>query len=194
MDSLILIIDNYDSFTYNLMNTLADLGAKSIVVRNDEITARGVERIGPDRIIISPGPGNPLRPRDVRVSADIVRSLGWRIPILGVCLGHQLIGVLFGANLRPAKRILHGKQSTIRHFGGKLYRELPREFSAMRYHSLVIDDVKEPLKVEAICLEDEEVMGIRHHECPIHGVQFHPESIGTARGRQVLKNFLDDPW
>ncbi len=194
MDSLVLIIDNYDSFTYNLVNALAELGAKSIVVRNDEITARGAERIGPDRIIISPGPGNPLRPRDVRVSAEIIRSLGWKVPILGVCLGHQLIGVLFGARLRPARRILHGKQSRIVHFGGKLYRELPREFLAMRYHSLVIDDVKEPLKVEAICPEDDEVMGVRHREYPIHGVQFHPESVGTARGLQVLKNFLDDPW
>ena len=194
MDTLVLIIDNYDSFTYNLVNVLAELGARSIVVRNDEITAKGAERIGPDRIVISPGPGNPLNPRDVRVSTDIIKSLGWRIPILGVCLGHQLIGVLFGASLRPAKKVMHGKQSMIRHFGGKLYRGIPRVFAAMRYHSLAIHDIRGPLRVEAVCLEDNEVMGVRHQDYPIHGVQFHPESIGTPRGYQVLKNFLDDPW
>ncbi|AEM38903.1 glutamine amidotransferase of anthranilate synthase [Pyrolobus fumarii 1A] len=193
-DTLVLIIDNYDSFVYNLVNVLAELGARSIVVRNDEISVRGVERIDPDRIIISPGPGSPLKPRDVGVSIEIVRRLGWRIPILGVCLGHQVVGVAFGARIRRAKRIMHGKTDTVRHNGGKLYRGVPSEFTAMRYHSLVIDDVPSVLKVEARSVVDNEIMGVRHVEHPIHGVQFHPESIGTPYGPQILKNFLDDPW
>ncbi len=193
-DTLVLIIDNYDSFVYNLVNVLAELGARSIVVRNDEISVRGVERLNPDRIVISPGPGSPLKPRDVGVSIEVVRRLGWRIPILGVCLGHQAIGVAYGARVRRAKRIMHGKTDTIRHAGGKLYRGVPREFTAMRYHSLVIDDLPEVLRVEAVSATDGEIMGVRHVEHPVHGVQFHPESVGTPLGARILKNFLDDPW
>ena len=193
-DTLVLIIDNYDSFVYNLVNVLAELGARSIVVRNDEISVRGVERLNPDRIIISPGPGSPLKPRDIGVSIEVVRRLGWRIPVLGVCLGHQAIGVAYGARVRRAKRIMHGKTDRVRHMGGKLYRGVPEEFTAMRYHSLVIDDLPEVLRVEAVSATDGEIMGIRHVEHPIHGVQFHPESIGTPLGPRILKNFLDDPW
>ncbi len=193
-DTLVLVIDNYDSFVYNLVDVLANLGARSIVVRNDEITVRGVERMNPDRIIISPGPGSPLKPRDVGISIEVVRRLGWRIPILGVCLGHQVIGVAYGARVRRAKRIMHGKTDTIIHEGGKLYRGVPREFTAMRYHSLVIDDLPPVLRVEARSATDGEIMGVRHVEHPVHGVQFHPESIGTPHGPQILKNFLDDPW
>ena len=193
-DTLVLIIDNYDSFVYNLVNVLAELGARSIVVRNDEISVRGVERLNPDRIIISPGPGSPLKPRDVGISIEVVRRLGWRIPILGVCLGHQAIGVAYGARVRRAKRIMHGKTDTVRHHGGKLYRGVPEEFTAMRYHSLVVDDLPDELRVEAVSATDGEIMGMRHVEHPVHGVQFHPESIGTPHGPRILKNFLDDPW
>ena len=193
-DTLVLIIDNYDSFVYNLVNVLAELGARSIVVRNDEISVRGVERLNPDRIIISPGPGSPLKPRDIGVSIEVVRRLGWRIPVLGVCLGHQAIGVAYGARVRRAKRIMHGKTDRVRHMGGKLYRGVPEEFTAMRYHSLVIDDLPEVLRVEAVSATDGEIMGVRHVEHPVHGVQFHPESIGTPLGPRILKNFLDDPW
>ncbi len=193
-DTLVLIIDNYDSFVYNLVNVLAELGARSIVVRNDEISVRGVERLNPDRIVISPGPGSPLKPRDIGVSIEVVRRLGWRIPVLGVCLGHQAIGVAYGARVRRAKRIMHGKTDLVRHEGGKLYRGVPREFVAMRYHSLVIDDLPDVLMVEAVSATDGEIMGVRHVEHPVYGVQFHPESIGTPHGPQILKNFLDDPW
>ena len=193
-DTLVLVIDNYDSFVYNIVNVLAELGARSIVVRNDEISVRGVERLNPDRIIISPGPGSPLKPRDIGVSIEVVRRLGWRIPVLGVCLGHQAIGVAYGARVRRAKRIMHGKTDRVRHMGGKLYRGVPEEFTAMRYHSLVLDDIPDVLRVEAVSVTDGEVMGVRHVEHPVHGVQFHPESIGTPLGPRILKNFLDDPW
>lgn len=193
-DTLVLIIDNYDSFVYNLVHVLAELGARSIVVRNDEITVKGVERINPDRIIISPGPGTPLRRRDIGISIDVVRLLGWKIPVLGVCLGHQAIGVAFGARVRRAHNIMHGKTSVVKHYGDKLFRGIPEKFTAMRYHSLVLDSVSSELKITARSLDDGEIMGIRHVEYPIHGVQFHPESIGTLYGPRLLKNFLDDPY
>lgn len=193
-DTLVLIIDNYDSFVYNLVHVLAELGARSIVVRNDEITVKGVERINPDRIIISPGPGTPLRRRDIGISVDVVRLLGWKIPVLGVCLGHQAIGVAFGARVRRARKIMHGKISVVEHYGDKLFRGIPEKFTAMRYHSLVLDSVPSELKITARSLDDGEIMGIRHVEYPIHGVQFHPESIGTPYGPRLLKNFLDDPY
>lgn len=193
-DTLVLIIDNYDSFVYNFVHVLAELGARSIVVRNDEITVKGVERINPDRIIISPGPGTPLRRRDIGISIDVVRLLGWKIPVLGVCLGHQAIGVAFGARVRRARKIMHGKISVVEHYGDKLFRGIPEKFTAMRYHSLVLDSVPSELKITARSLDDGEIMGIRHVEYPIHGVQFHPESIGTPYGPRLLKNFLDDPY
>lgn len=193
-DTLVLIIDNYDSFVYNFVHVLAELGARSIVVRNDEITVKGVERINPDRIIISPGPGTPLRRRDIGISVDVVRLLGWKIPVLGVCLGHQAIGVAFGARVRRARKIMHGKISVVEHYGDKLFRGIPEKFTAMRYHSLVLDSVPSELKITARSLDDGEIMGIRHVEYPIHGVQFHPESIGTPYGPRLLKNFLDDPY
>ena len=193
-DTLVLIIDNYDSFVYNFVHVLAELGARSIVVRNDEITVKGVERMNPDRIIISPGPGTPLRRRDIGISVDVVRLLGWKIPVLGVCLGHQAIGVAFGARVRRARKIMHGKISVVEHYGDKLFRGIPEKFTAMRYHSLVLDSVPSELKITARSLDDGEIMGIRHVEYPIHGVQFHPESIGTPYGPRLLKNFLDDPY
>ncbi len=194
MPDLVVVIDNYDSFVYNIVDYLARLGARAVVFRNDEVTVRGVERLRPDRIIISPGPGSPLKPRDVGVSREIVERLGPTTPILGVCLGHQLIGAVYGARVRRARTVRHGKQSMVRHLGGKLYRGVPEVFPAMRYHSLAIDSPPETLEVTAVSLDDGEIMGVRHVEHPVHGVQFHPESIGTPHGLRILKNFLDDPY
>ena len=191
---LVLVIDNYDSFTYNLVNELARLGARCVVVRNDEVLPSGIERMRPDRIIISPGPGDPRDPRRVGVSRTVVETLGRRVPILGVCLGHQVIALAFGCSVRRASRVVHGKTSRVRHLGGKLYKGVPRVFDAVRYHSLVVDSINPPLELESECLEDGEVMGLRHESYPIHGVQFHPESIGTRHGSLILKNFLDNPW
>ncbi len=193
-DTLVLIIDNYDSFVYNIVHVLAELGARSIVVRNDEISVTGVERINPDRIIISPGPGSPLNPRDVGVSPEVVRRLGREIPILGICMGHEVIGVVYGARIRRARRVMHGKIDEVQHEGDKLYRGVPSRFPAVRYHSLALDDVREPLVVTARSAVDGEVMGVRHAEYPVHGVQFHPESVATPHGPRILRNFLDDPW
>ncbi len=194
MPDLVVVIDNYDSFVYNIVDYLARLGARAFVFRNDEVTVRGVARLKPDRIIISPGPGSPLKPRDVGVSRDIVEKLGPTTPILGVCLGHQLIGAVYGARVRRARTVKHGKQSMVRHLGDKLYSSVPEVFPAMRYHSLALDTLPDSLKVTAVSLDDKEIMGVRHVEYPVHGVQFHPESIGTPHGLRILKNFLDDPY
>ncbi len=194
MSDVVLVIDNYDSFVYNIVDVLAKIGVKSIVVRNDEITVKGVERIRPDRIILSPGPGNPLNRRDVGITPDVVRELGPRIPILGICLGHQVIGAVYGSRIRRARTVRHGKQSPIEHYGGELYRGVPTRFRAMRYHSLVVDDPPETLVVTAKSLDDGEIMGVRHADYPVHGVQFHPESVGTPHGEVILKNFIDNPY
>lgn len=188
---LTLIIDNYDSFTYNIAQYVGELGSRPLVVRNDEISIAAIERIRPDRIIISPGPGHPENPRDVGISRDVVKRFAPLVPILGVCLGHQIIGSVFGARVRHARTIKHGKVSPIRHMGGPLYAGVPEVFKGMRYHSLVIDELPAQLIVEAVSLDDGEVMGVRHAEYRVFGVQFHPESVGTEYGKQILKNFLD---
>jgi anthranilate synthase component 2 len=188
---LTLIVDNYDSFVYNIAHYVGELGSRPLVLRNDEVTVKLVERIRPDRIIISPGPGHPANPRDVGNSPDIVREFSGRIPILGVCLGHQIIGHVFGARIRQARTIKHGKTSQIRHNGGLLYRGVPEVFTAARYHSLVVDDLPPNLIAEAYSLDDNEIMGLRHVEHPTFGVQFHPESVATPFGKRIIKNFLD---
>ncbi|ABL89060.1 anthranilate synthase, component II [Pyrobaculum islandicum DSM 4184] len=188
---LTLIVDNYDSFVYNIAHYIGELGSRPLVLRNDEVTVKIVERIRPDRIIISPGPGHPANPRDVGNSPDIVREFSGRIPILGVCLGHQIIGHVFGAKIRRAKTIKHGKTSQVRHLGGPLYRGVPEVFQAARYHSLVVDELPPVLVAEAYSLDDGEIMGLRHVEHPVYGVQFHPESVATPLGKRILKNFLD---
>jgi len=188
---LTLIIDNYDSFVYNIAQYVAELGSRPVVVRNDEISVKAIERMRPDRIIISPGPGSPINPRDVGISPDVVTHFAGKVPILGVCMGHQVIGVVFGAKVRRARQIMHGKTSVVKHMGGPLYVGVPEQFVAMRYHSLVIDDVPSQLIVDAVSLDDGEIMGIRHVEYPVFGVQYHPESIGTEVGKRILKNFLD---
>ena len=188
---MILVIDNYDSFTYNLVQYLGELGADLKVIRNDKITVDQVKRMKPEKIVLSPGPGEP---KDAGISEDLITAVGGKIPILGVCLGHQSIGEAYGGRIILAKRIMHGKTSMIYHNGKELFRGLKNPFEATRYHSLVVERKGLP-KVLAITAEtkdkDKEIMGLRHKAYPIWGVQFHPESILTGEGKKLLKNFLE---
>ena len=188
---MILVIDNYDSFTYNLVQYLGELGAKLEVVRNDAMDVAALARLRPERIVISPGPGNPDQ---AGVSLEVIRRLGPTTAILGVCLGHQAIGQAFGATVARARTQMHGKTSEIRHDGRGVFSGLPSPFVATRYHSLVVlaDTVPEELEVAARA-EDGEIMGLRHRRHPIEGVQFHPESILTVEGKRLLGNFLRSP-
>lgn len=191
--TLVLIIDNYDSFVYNIVQIVGELGGTPVVVRNDEISLRAIERMDPDRIIISPGPGSPERREDVGVSVEVVKKLGRFTPILGICLGHQVIGYAFGARVRKARRVMHGKTSWVKIINRvKLFDGLPELIKATRYNSLVVDDPPSELVVDAVSLDDGEIMAIHHSEYPVYGVQFHPESIGTEFGKHILKNFLDE--
>jgi anthranilate synthase/aminodeoxychorismate synthase-like glutamine amidotransferase len=185
---MILIIDNYDSFTYNLVQYFGELGCEVLVKRNDEITLAEIESLNPDRICISPGPG---RPEDAGISNEIIRKIGPRKPVLGVCLGHQCIGAAFGAEVVSAPRLMHGKTSPIQHCGAGVFANLPTPFEATRYHSLIVrrETVPDCLEITAETAEGE-IMGLQHRAFPIHGVQFHPESILTADGMKLLKNFL----
>jgi anthranilate synthase/aminodeoxychorismate synthase-like glutamine amidotransferase len=184
----ILIVDNYDSFTYNLVQYFGVLGCDVVVRRNDEMMIADVEALSPDRICISPGPG---RPEDAGISNEIVRQLGPKTPILGVCLGHQCIGAVFGGDVVPAENLMHGKTSPIRHKNQSVFANLPNPFDATRYHSLIVRRETLPACLEITAETAEgEVMGLRHRDFPIHGVQFHPESILTAEGMALLRNFL----
>ena len=187
----VLVIDNYDSFTYNLVQELAELGAEPTVVRNDAWTLEQVRDFAPDGIVISPGPGSPENARDIGISNDVIRELGPSTPLLGVCLGHQCIGYVFGARIVRAPELLHGKISQIYHRGEGVLDGLPIPFEATRYHSLIVERASLPhdLKVTAET-HDEIVMAVRHREYPIEGVQFHPESVLTAEGMRLLRNFL----
>ena len=185
---MILLIDNYDSFTYNLAQYLGELGAPALVRRNDELTVEDIERLQPDRIVISPGPG---RPEDAGVSVDTIRRLGQRVPLLGVCLGHQGIGLAFGGTISRATELMHGKVSQVHHDGRGVFKGVSLPFTAGRYHSLVVaEPVPDALEVSART-EDGTIMGLRHRTWPVHGVQFHPESVLTAEGRKLLRNFLE---
>ena len=185
---MILLIDNYDSFTYNLAQYLGELGAAPNVRRNDEITVDEICELHPARIVISPGPG---RPEDAGVSVEVIRRLGPRTPVLGVCLGHQGIGVAFGGSVVRAPQLMHGKVSTVQHDGRGVFRGIAQPFTAGRYHSLVVaDPLPEDLEAAART-DDGTIMGVRHRTFPIHGVQFHPESVLTGEGRRVLRNFLE---
>jgi len=189
---LILVIDNYDSFVYNIAQIVSELGAIAIVVRNDEISLSAIDRINPDKIIISPGPGTPEKKEDIGISLDIIKRYCKSIPILGICLGHQVIGYAFGAKIRRARTIMHGKIDTIKILNeDTLLKGIPKIIKATRYNSLVIDNVSKELVIDAISLNDGEIMAIHHVEYPIYGLQFHPESIGTEHGKQILKNFID---
>src|SRR5579863_2301343 len=185
----IVMIDNYDSFTYNLVQYLGELGANVVVHRNDKIDVRGVRAANPDAVVISPG---PCTPNEAGISIDILKNLGGEIPILGVCLGLQCIGQAFGGNVIRASRLMHGKVSPVLHDGRTIFRELPSPFEAMRYHSLIVDTDSIPgeLEISARTAENE-IMGLRHKSLRIEGVQFHPESILTHEGKHLLNNFLD---
>jgi len=188
---MILIIDNYDSFTYNLVQRIGELGYRELrVARNDKITVADCRDLRPDHIIISPGPCTPL---EAGVSNDVIREFHREVPILGVCLGHQCIGHVFGAKILRAPRIMHGKTSSIHHDGLRVYRQLPNPFTATRYHSLTVDEETLPAEFEVTSrTEIGELMGIRHKHYPLEGVQFHPESFLTTEGPRLLDNFLSD--
>jgi anthranilate synthase/aminodeoxychorismate synthase-like glutamine amidotransferase len=185
---LTVIIDNYDSFTYNLVQELAELKEDIKVFRNDKITLREIQKLSPQRIIISPGPSTP---KNAGISLNVVKHFAGKIPILGVCLGHQCIGEAFGGKIVRAKKIMHGKTSMITHDNKTIFANIPNPFEATRYHSLVIEKQSLPdvLEVSAVS-EDGEIMGVRHRKYPIEGVQFHPESILTKHGKEILDNFL----
>ncbi|KKK37774.1 anthranilate synthase subunit II [Mesobacillus campisalis] len=186
---MILLIDNYDSFTFNLYQYLGELGSLPVVVRNDALTVDDVLNMMPEAIIISPGPG---RPEHAGICVDIIRALAPSIPILGICLGHQAIGYAFGGKITKAERIMHGKISRLNHSGTSIFAGMPRKMDVMRYHSLVIEKntVPEQFDVLATSAEDGEIMAIKHKEFPLYGLQFHPESIASREGKQLLNNFL----
>jgi anthranilate synthase component II len=186
---MLLVIDNYDSFTYNLVQYLGELGEEIEVRRNNEVTIAQIEGdLHPDRIVISPGPGTP---RDAGISMDVIRHFGGRVPVLGVCLGHQAIGEVFGGNVVRAPQLFHGKSSEVRHDGRTIFRGLSQSFKAGRYHSLMVEAKKLPACLEVSAkTADGIIMGLRHREMRVEGVQFHPESIMTNEGKDLLRNFL----
>lgn len=184
---MVLVLDNYDSFTYNLVQYLCELGAETHVVRNDATTVRDVEGMEPERIVISPG---PCTPNEAGISLELIRAFAGRVPILGVCLGHEAIGQAFGGRIVRAPRLMHGKTSEISHDGKGIYRGIPDPFTATRYHSLVVDRDTLPPCLEVTAAADGVIMGLRHREHTIEGVQFHPESILTTHGKDLLANFL----
>jgi anthranilate synthase/aminodeoxychorismate synthase-like glutamine amidotransferase len=186
---MLLMIDNYDSFTYNLVQYLGELGVKVKTFRNDKITIKEIEKLKPNRIVISPGPGTP---DDAGISVEVIKHFAGKVPILGVCLGHQSIARAFGGKIVRARRLMHGKTSPIFHDEKTIYKGLPIPFDATRYHSLVAEKKSLPSCLEITARSDkDELMGFRHKEFPVEGIQFHPESILTMAGKDLLQNFLD---
>ncbi len=190
---MLLMIDNYDSFTYNLVQLFGELGADVVVRRNDAIDIAGITALRPQAIVVSPG---PCTPREAGISVPVIEHFAGRVPLLGVCLGHQSIGAAFGGRIVRARRIMHGKTSPIHHAEVGVFRDLPQGFEATRYHSLVIEPASLPAELEMIAWTDEiggpEIMGVRHREYLLEGVQFHPESILTLEGRHLMRNFLEE--
>ncbi|MFV9510245.1 anthranilate synthase component II [Tepidibacillus sp. LV47] len=185
---MILVIDNYDSFTYNLVQFVEELGEKCIVKRNDEITIEEIEKMNPDYILISPGPGIP---EEAGISMEVIQKIGKKIPTLGVCLGHQAIAKAFGGEIKLAEQLMHGKASLVQHNQSALFEGVPETFQAGRYHSWIVDEKQIPETIEIMAKTTEgEIMAIRHKEYPIVGVQFHPESILTPEGKKILANYL----
>jgi anthranilate synthase/aminodeoxychorismate synthase-like glutamine amidotransferase len=185
---MILVLDNYDSFTYNLVQYFGELGADLRVVRNDQITVAEIETLAPERIVVSPG---PCTPSEAGISSAVIKTFGERLPVLGVCLGHQCIGEVYGGEVVRADRLMHGKTSPIIHAGQGVFAELPSPFAATRYHSLIVkrDTLPDVLEITAETAEGE-IMGLQHKSLPVHGVQFHPESILTTEGKRLLGSFL----
>jgi len=185
---MLLLIDNYDSFTYNLFQYLSELGQEVLVARNDKITIEEIEKLRPERIVVSPGPSTPLR---AGISNDVIRHFGPKLPLLGVCLGHQCIGHVYGGTVGRAKAVMHGKSSLVHHKGEGILAGLPNPFSAIRYHSLAVAPEGLPGCLEVTAWTDDgTVMGLRHRQHPVEGVQFHPESFMTPVGKDLLRNFL----
>ena len=189
---MVFVLDNYDSFTYNLVQYLGELGAEVEVRRNDQISVEDVERLHPDRIVLSPG---PCTPQDAGISIELIRHMAGKMPLLGVCLGHQAIGAAFGGNVVRAKSLMHGKTSQVEHDGKTVFKGLPTPMTATRYHSLIVaeDGLPEELEISA-CTRDRDgsrvIMGLRHRQYPVEGVQFHPESVLTTEGKRLIENFL----
>ena len=190
--STVIVIDNYDSFIYNIVQIVSEFDVKTYVFRNDQVSIEKLKELKPDKIIISPGSGSPENKRDVGISIDVIKYFYDKISILGICLGHQVIGYFFGAKIRKARKIMHGKYSIVKHFSNsKLFKGIPEKFRVIRYHSLVIDNLPDNLKITSISLDDFEIMSIEHKIYPVFGIQFHPESVGTEYGKLILKNFID---
>jgi anthranilate synthase component 2 len=193
---MVFVLDNYDSFTYNLVQYMGELGAEMVIRRNDELTPAEVEALRPERILISPGPCTPqdagISMELIRHFADLASSGGPRVPILGVCLGHQAIGAAFGGNVVRARKLMHGKTSAVEHDGKTIFEGIPSAMTCTRYHSLIVADEGLPgeLEVSARTADGETIMALRHRELPIEGVQFHPESVLTTNGRKLIENFL----
>src|SRR5687767_9331494 len=186
---MLALIDNYDSFTYNLVQYFGELGAEVRVFRNDQVALNDLVALNPSHLVISPGPGQPIK--DDGISADAIKHFTGRIPVLGVCLGHQCLGAVYGGSVQRAPRLMHGKVSSIHHHGDHLFASVPSPFEATRYHSLIVEEpLPDCLEVTAFTSEGE-IMGLRHRDHPTYGVQFHPESILTQHGKQILQNFLD---
>jgi len=190
---MVFVLDNYDSFTYNLVQYLGELGAEVAVRRNDQVTVKEIEAMRPDRILISPG---PCTPHEAGISIDLFRHFTGKLPILGVCLGHQALGAAFGGNVVRAPHLMHGKTSQITHDGRTVFKDLQLPFTATRYHSLIVEESALPseLQVSAWTTESDgsrTIMGLRHREYPVEGVQFHPESVLTSEGKKLIKNFLE---
>jgi len=187
---MLLMIDNYDSFTYNIVQYFGELGVEVNVFRNDAITIEGIRALKPERIVVSPGPSNP---EHAGISVEVIKEFAGKLPLLGVCLGHQAIGYAYGGRIIGAGKLMHGKVSRIRHHNADVFKGMPQSFEATRYHSLVIEQKTFPdcLEITARSEDDNEIMGIRHREFPLWGVQFHPESILTQNGKQILANFLE---
>ena len=187
---MILMIDNYDSFTYNIVQYMGELGADMLVERNDQISIEEIEALNPKKIVISPGPCTPDK---AGVSVAVIKHFAGKVPLLGVCLGHQSVGAAFGGEIIKAGKLMHGKTSEVRHDGKTLFKDLPNPFTATRYHSLVLNRKTLPDCFEISAeSDDNEIMGIRHKELPVEGVQFHPESILTTHGKDLLKNFIEN--
>lgn len=188
---MILLIDNYDSFTFNLFQYFGELGEEIVVRRNDKIILEEIADLNPEAICLSPGPG---RPEDAGICVEVIQSFYKKIPILGICLGHQAIGTAFGANVVQAKKIMHGKKSQMSHTGTDLFEQLPQPIEIMRYHSLVIEKgtIGADFTILGESMDDQEIMAIKHKNYPLYGLQFHPESVGTKTGKQLLQKFLDE--
>jgi anthranilate synthase/aminodeoxychorismate synthase-like glutamine amidotransferase len=189
---MIFVLDNYDSFTYNLVQYLGELGADVVVHRNDQISVEQIESMHPDRILISPG---PCTPHEAGISIDLIKYFAGRVPLLGVCLGHQAIGEAFGGKVVRAANLMHGKTSSVEHDGKTVFRDIPSPMTATRYHSLIVEEKSLPreLEISATCHDRDGtrvIMGLRHRKLPVEGVQFHPESVLTDHGKQIIRNFL----